>query len=64
MSNGDVSRVYVDSFRIAFGMTVVTAVWALVDGGLAPRLMAAFIMFAALFLFPAILVRERSRKTA
>lgn len=57
-----VATVYADSFRIAFGMTLVTIAWLVVDGGLAPLLMSGFIVIAALFLFPPVLVWERRRQ--
>lgn len=53
-------RVYADSFRIGFGMTLTTGLWWMIEGGVTPLIVAVLVSLASLFVFPWVLVWRRS----
>lgn len=52
---------YANSFRMGFGMLLVTLVWWAVDGGIAPFAVAAIVTLCTLFVFPVVLIWDMKR---
>lgn len=52
---------YPNSFRIGFGMTTITILWWLIDGGIAPFFVALIVLLCTLFVFPMVLIWDMRR---
>lgn len=56
MTETDYSEAYTDAFLVGSGMTVTAGIWAVIDGGLAPLVVAGLTVPLMLFVLPWFLV--------